>query len=466
MKDLPAHLDNKTTRCYWILSGLALISGLIGIYVDQPLGIIVIPMILLIIAGLATSIRQLYVLLFFLIPFSIELELPGGLGTDFPTEPLLWLITAIGIVYVMRKPKLFIHRGFGLIILLQMIWGITTLLFAEYPLISFKYLLAKTWYIVPFYFLPFYVFDNDDNWNKAIKALLLATMIAGSYAFINHGFSGWTFSSRTLAGAPFFRNHVNYSCLLLLCLPASYFMFQETKEKKYIFLLLIFLVLLQFTYARIVYLSIAIALMSLICMRLKILKVAFVVGLMGAMFSGIYILSGDRLISLAPEYEQTISHQSFDQLIEASYKMQDISTMERAYRWIAGINMIQERPILGFGPSNFYNTYRPYTNNSFQTYVSDNPEKSGIHNYYLMLAVEQGIPGLLIFLGMVWYLIIQAEKKFHVRAPEQRNRIELAILWLMMILSISLLNDMIEVIKVGPFFFLAGYLIDNTNLPT
>ena len=117
---------------------------------------------------------------------------------------------------------------------------------------------------------------------------------------------------------------------------------------------------------------------------------------------------------------------------------------------------------MGFGPSNFYSTYSAYANNSFQTYVSDNPEKSGIHNYYLMLAVEQGIPGLLIFLSMVWYLLLQAEKKYHSCALDQRNRIELAILWLMMILSISLLNDMIEVIKVGPFFFLAGYLIDKS----
>ena len=464
MKGMQAHLDNYASRYYWILTGLALISGIFGIYIDQPLILLMIPILLVIIGALAISIRKLYVLLFFLIPFSIELELSGGLGTDFPTEPLLWLITAIGIVYVMRKPKLIMHRGFGLIILLQLVWGITTLLFAEYPLISFKYLLAKIWYIVPFYFLPFYIFHNDEIWSKAMKALLLATLIAGLYTFMNHGFSGWTFSSRTLAGAPFFRNHVNYACLLLLCLPAGYFIFQETKEKKYIFLILIFLVFLQFTYARIVYVSIAVALVSLICLRLKILKIVFIVGLISVVLSGIYLLSGDRLIRLAPEYERTISHQSFDRLIEASYKMQDISTMERAYRWVAGIKMIQERPFLGFGPSNFYSTYRAYTNNSFQTYVSDNPEKSGIHNYYLMLAVEQGIPGLLIFSSMVWYLLLQAEKKYHVCAPEQRNRIELATLWLMMILSISLLNDMIEVIKVGPFFFLAGYLIDRINL--
>jgi len=62
------------------------------------------------------------------------------------------------------------------------------------------------------------------------------------------------------------------------------------------------------------------------------------------------------------------------------------------------MRMAADRPLVGFGPGAFYESYVPYTLSSFQTYVSDNPEKSGIHNYYLMTSVEQGIPGLILFL--------------------------------------------------------------------
>jgi O-antigen ligase len=34
---------------------------------------------------------------------------------------------------------------------------------------------------------------------------------------------------------------------------------------------------------------------------------------------------------------------------------------------------------------------------SFRTYVSDNPEKSTTHNYFLLQLAEQGIPGFLLF---------------------------------------------------------------------
>ena len=51
--------------------------------------------------------------------------------------------------------------------------------------------------------------------------------------------------------------------------------------------------------------------------------------------------------------------------------------------------------------SNFYPNYQARTVRSFTTYVSDNPERSGIHNYYLMTAVEQGIPGLLVYLDQI-----------------------------------------------------------------
>jgi len=458
------HISLDPKRYFWILIGLFIAAGSMALYTDHLWLALAVPALIIGLGLLSVSHERLFLLLFFLIPFSIEVELPGGLGTDLPTEPLLWLITGIGIVYIISKPTISLSKGYGLLFLVQLVWGVITMLFAEFPLISLKYLLAKIWYVVPFYFLPLYIFRSERLWIKLLQALLLATLIAGSYTFINHGLTGWTFSSRTLAGAPFFRNHVNYACLLLLCLPASYYLYQETREKRYVFLLSIFLLFLQFTYARIAYVAIAVALVVMFSLRYKLLRTVMIIGMACVIGACLYMLSGDRINRLAPEYDKTISHQRFDRLVEATYQLQDISSMERAYRWVAGLQMISDRPLVGFGPANFYSTYKPYTINSFQTYVSNNPERSGIHNYYLMIAVEQGLIGLLIFLSMVIYLLTKGERIYQsLQSAASKRLVGLAVQWIVIILTISLLNDMIEVIKVGPFFFLAAYLIDSTT---
>ena len=174
-----------------------------------------------------------------------------------------------------------------------------------------------------------------------------------------------------------------------------------------------------------------------------------------------YFLAGDRLLHYAPDYETTVSHTRFDRLLEASVEFKDISAMERAHRWMAGVEMIKDRPWLGFGPSNFYSCYQPYTINSFQTYVSDNPERSGIHNYYLMLLVEQGFIGLSLFLIIVFafYCRIAAYRA----ASVHTSLITLALTWMTGITVILLLNDMLEVIKLGPFFFLALWIVEQAK---
>jgi O-antigen ligase len=96
--------------------------------------------------------------------------------------------------------------------------------------------------------------------------------------------------------------------------------------------------------------------------------------------------------------------------------------MERVYRWVAAAYMIQDRPYSGFGPGNFYFNYQKYTVSSFKTYVSDNPERSGIHNYFLMVTVEQGVPGLVFFLLFCLLVIFKGQQVYHYTPDAGRRR--------------------------------------------
>jgi O-antigen ligase len=139
--------------------------------------------------------------------------------------------------------------------------------------------------------------------------------------------------------------------------------------------------------------------------------------------------------------------------------------MERVHRWVAASYMIRDRPLMGFGPGNFYFFYQKYTVTSFKTYVSRNPEHSGIHNYYLMTAVEQGLLGLLLFLALCVYAILRGERIYHATLDGGRRRMLVAaVLCFILIDLLMLMNDFVETDKIGSLFFLSLAILVNTDL--
>ena len=139
--------------------------------------------------------------------------------------------------------------------------------------------------------------------------------------------------------------------------------------------------------------------------------------------------------------------------------------MERFNRWVAGYRMIQDRPLLGFGPGTFYENYKPYLETPFLTYVSNNPEKSGIHNYYLMTTVEQGIFGGLLFLLLcIVSLFYGVDVYRKLERGYEKDLVITSVLVLLIICAILIINDMVEAARVGPFFFLSLFIITKFGL--
>src|SRR5262249_44305318 len=73
----------------------------------------------------------------------------------------------------------------------------------------------------------------------------------------------------------------------------------------------------------------------------------------------------------------------------------NFSTVERLAHWIAGLRMFAAHPLLGVGAGNYSAAYAAY---AFRAW----PEPLGnAHNYYINVAAETGICGLLAFLAVV-----------------------------------------------------------------
>ena len=425
---------------------------------------------------LVVDYRQVFFLLFLVIPFSTEVELPGGLGTDLPDEPLILLLFGVYTLYVVRHADSLdtrvVRHPLSLLLLAHVGWiGYTALTSAD-VVVSIKFLLAKIWYVVVFYFLAARILTGAAQVRRLLWYVLLATTLTVVWVLVRHFPSGFDFEVADQVVRPFYRNHVNYASMLALLMPPL--VWQLTRYRAFAWrwwLLLgcgaILLTGIWFSYTRAAYVCLLGAGAAYFVIRWRWLRYALVAALLAACVGVIFLAQNNNYLAYAPNYERTVSIKQWDNLLEATAKGEDISTMERVYRWVAGSQMIPERPLVGFGPGNFYNFYRGYTVSSFETYVSHNPEKSGIHSYYLMTLVEQGWLGFLLFLALVLAALLYGERLYHRCADADTRALVMALVLSLVVMdALLLINDMVETDKVGPFFFMSMAVLVGVEVRT
>ena len=458
-------LDGGMDKATMAFIALLIVSMSAAVVLENPLPLIL-PIAVIGLGLIAWSHKLIYYLFFFLLPFSVEVELPGGFSTDLPSEPLMLVLSYVALLLIAKnirgfKTGLFLHP-ISLLVLLHLIWIGFTSIYSSNPFFSMKFFLAKTWYLLPFYFLPL-LLDGEKDFRKLFRLFLIGLFISVAYVMLRHAGLGFSFDSINKAVRPIYRNHVNYGILLIACLPYYVYLMYAAKEKasvKGLGGLLFLLLAIYLTYTRAAHISVVLALGVFFVIKFRLAKPAIMLSVLAMMALSVYLVQDNQYLDMAPDYNKAVEHKKFDNLVEATYKMEDISTVERFYRWIAGVNMVRERPLLGFGPACFYSEYRSYTVTSYKTYVSNNPEKSGIHNYYLMTAVEQGLPGLLIFLAIAILPVLYAEQAYH-RLKERADKALLmaAVVSHVCILAVLIINDLLEADKVGPVFFLSVSII-------
>ncbi|WP_201980597.1 O-antigen ligase family protein [Hymenobacter rubidus] len=414
--------------------------------------------------------RWLYYLLFFILPFTQEIGLFGGLSMDVPSEPLMLAITAcvLGALVLGAGPlprREWMHPL--LVILgLMLLWTAVDAAFSVVVIKSIKYLLAKVWYITPFLLGTLLIVRRPaDAWRFA-SVYAAGACLSVLYVASRHATKGFSFEQINWSLHPFFRNHVIYAAMLALLIPFGWFAMQaaRTAGGRWAWRgglgILLFGLLTSYTRASI--LSLPIAGLFYVVMRLHLTRVVLVAAAVGVTLSVAYVVVGDRYMEYAPNYERTVFNgKNFEKHLEATYKLQDVSGMERVYRWVAAARMIGDKPLVGSGAATFYPEYKRYTVKSFRTYVSDNPEKSTTHNYFLLQLAEQGIPGFVLFLTLVATALLAGERLYHRSAsqPDVRRVVLAATLSLVVIVFHLTLNELVEVDKIGPVFFVCLALL-------
>ncbi len=459
----PKHVTKAYIFIFFASALIAILAEAGYIWKDNPL-FLTIPFVVLLTVVFLLDLKLVYLMLWASIPISIQYSFNNGLSTDLPSEPLIVLLM-IGILVIVVKrlksiPAEYILHPISLILLLHFVWVGFTVITADNLVIAIKFFLAKSWYIVTFYVGTLYLLKDFKDYKGVILSTGIPLTAVVVFILIKHALNGFTFLSANFVIYPFFRNHVDYASLLVIFLPFIWFYYRIQKPKSYytriamVFSAFIMLLGIFFSYTRAAFVSLGLMIVAYYVIRHRMMRYFVLLTLLLSALWVASLVDNNRYLKYAPNFEQTVAHKDFESLLSATYKLRDISTMERVYRWVAGFRMVAERPWMGVGPNGFYSHYRSYTIRAFETYVSDNPEKSGIHNYYLMTAVEQGIPGMIFFLLLSLFSLLYGERLYY-KLKDNRYKLLLmsALLSHVAILSILLINDMIETVKVGPVFF-------------
>lgn len=457
----PYLLDLVIPSLLFLLCGVYAISCAQPLWLCIPFAWILLPPV---IGLLLYRPAKLFWLLLVCLPLSTELNLTTQLGLDFPDEPLLIILTGLVILRWIHQPKWvpydLVKHPLFLVLAIYVSWLLVTVLFSTEPILSAKYLLAKIWYILPFVVLPQLLLVQKKDVNRVAICLLIPMLVVVLQTLVRHALYDFSFVSVQKTLAPFFRNHVNYSAMLVCLLPVGWCVWKltdaaDSRRKWVLYGLLLALAGLFFAYSRGAWVALLAALVVVPVISRKKMIFVVTIAVMAVVASSAWLITDDRYLQFAPDHDRTIFHTDFRDHMRATVELKDVSTAERFYRWIAGFRMLAEKPVTGFGPNSFYLHYRPYTVSSFETWVSDNPEHSTVHNYFILLALEQGLVGLILFCILYFGMLFRLQDLYHrLQDPFYRAIALTVAAMLVMIGVINSMSDMIETDKIGSLFWL------------
>ena len=423
------------------------------------------PVLLWVAAQAFMDFRPLFWLLLVMIPVSTNVLLPGGFGTDLPTEPLAIGLTGLLVLHALKHWGSYDRRAFGhpiaWLLYVHVGWILVATVFSASPFTSVKFSLAKLWYVGAYFLVPLLIIRSPRHVRIFVHCILWPLLFVGVQTLVRHAAYGFSFAMQAKTMHPFMSEHVSYAGCLATFTPWLFYLawwLRHRGRSRGWLLALVFplwLAAIYFSYTRAAFVALAMAVGAYYVIRWRLMKPVLGAALVAAVLGVGYFLRSNTYLDYAPNFETTVTQENFNNLITSTYKLEDISTMERLYRWVAAGHMVPYRPYTGWGPGTFLEHYKGYTVNAFRTYVSRNEGQSGIHSYYLMTLVEQGFPGLLLFLVYVCGALVIAERLYHQQAdPAARHAIMAATLALLVVDAFNIINDQMETDKVGAQYLL------------
>lgn len=402
-------------------------------------------------------------LLFFgaLAPLSINFDnIGGGFGLSLPTEPLFillflfitfrWLINPVIRIEMLAHP-------ISIAILIYLVWIWISTIFSSMPMVSLKFVMARTWYIVLFYFTSLVIFSNFKNIHWFFKIFSITTLALVIFTLAKHASDGFIRSSSYGISWPFFPDHGMYAAAIAFAVSilVIYSFCGRHFNIPFIFapILIFFLVVLLFgivvSYTRATWLSLVVAIGLYAIMKMRIKFSWILISLVAVFTYG--IANQDQIMYNLEANKQGSADDIEGHVKSVSNVTTDPSNLERINRWKCASRMVAERPWFGFGPGTYVFQYSPFQISDELTLISTfSGDLGDAHSEYFSAMGETGYIGLLAWLCIVLTTLGVSFNLFYALKPGKvRYTLLIAILGLITYYVHAFLNNYSQYDKIA-----------------
>ena len=438
------YLSDKTKNIIvlYLLTALFLSASFYFMLKKETLWFFVLPLVLIVVYYYIVSLDKVLLFITFFTPLAISLQDPRiGAALSVPTEPLMFGVVIIfcGSLLLERNYNRHVARHpLSYLIYFSLLWMLITSFTSHLPLVSFKHLLSRIWFVIPFYFAAVPMFRNKKNIHRFLWLYMLALSGIIVYTLIRHAAHGFDEESGHWVMSPFYNDHTAYGAALAMYLPvlAGYLFYPGLSFYKKLLVfpfLALYVVAIIFSYTRAAWLGVGVAgvvlLLVLLHIRFRWVMVgAVVLVAMGFVF---YQPIMDRM----EKNRQNSSTNMEKHLHSMTNISSDASNLERLNRWASAIRLFEKRPLLGWGPGTYQFVYASFQLASERTVISTNlGDRGTAHSEYLGPLSEEGILGLLSVLLLFGYAVYLGLMIYR-RARDGKNR-ELSFMSLMITLGL------------------------------
>ncbi len=450
----------KKIGLFYLLGAGFVVLNALAILKFETVALSAIPFLLLILLFAFFALDKLLMVIVFLTPFSVPLkEIFPSLSFDMalPTEPLLFgllLIFLFKQAMEQSYDKRILRHPVSIAIYIYLFWILITSLTSTMVWVSFKFLLAKIWFIVGFYFVLLLILKDYKKISRFFWAYIIPLSALIIITLIKHAGHGFNQHSAHFVMTPFYNDHTSYGAALAMFLPILIGMLSLHKEKthlKYVIYTLIglFALAIVLSYTRAAWVSLIGAFGVYLIIRLKI-NYKWVLAGGGILLALFLIYKTDIMIEL--EQNKTDSSSDFkDHVKSISNVATDASNKERINRWNCAIRMFEEKPVFGWGPGTYQFQYAPFQKSYEKTIISTNAGDMGnAHSEYLGPLSESGLFGMLSLFGVIITVVVVALRRYKLTKDKQtRTLLLMALTGLVTYYVHGFLNNFLDTDKAS-----------------
>lgn len=456
-------------RLLYTISGVFLAVLAISLYFEWYYALLL-PVVLVVMWAAFFKLEYVWFFVVAATPLSVnleELEI-GGIGVALPTEPLLLGILIVLLLKTLTgqsiDKRIWTHP-MAKWIYAYLIWMSLTIITSELPWVSFKYVLARTWFIASFFFLATHIFRQERNIRLYFLLYLFPLCAVVVYTVFRHAQYGFDKDSSHWVMEPLFKDHTSYGAVLAMyfVVNIALLMRREMNLLLRVLLSLSFFIIttgLVLSYTRAAWISVIGAALMLIVLLLRIRLRTILMTLPVA--AAILFFSWEDIQVSLERNKQESSDKLEEHVGSISNVSSDASNLERLNRWNCAWEMFKERPVTGWGPGTYQFVYAPFQRAGDRTIISTNQGDGGnAHSEYLGPLCEQGLPGFLLTISLVLAISSLAFRTFYTATTHDiKLLIGSAYLGLITYFIHGVLNNYLDLDKASiPFWGFTALLV-------